>query len=56
MIFNGISAAWLNFAGPVLSEIWYGVDERALITAVISVVLTGISMRVTEISIVRYGL
>ena len=27
----------MNFAGPVLSEIWFGAEERAVVTAVISV-------------------
>eukprot|EP00040_Diaphanoeca_grandis_P031454 m.188274 g.188274 ORF g.188274 m.188274 type:complete len:518 (+) comp32337_c1_seq1:225-1778(+) len=37
MVFNGLSAAWLNFAGPVLSEIWFGANERAKITALLTV-------------------
>eukprot|EP00041_Stephanoeca_diplocostata_P011199 m.182154 g.182154 ORF g.182154 m.182154 type:complete len:498 (-) comp18456_c0_seq1:135-1628(-) len=45
MIFNGMSATWLNFAGPALSETWYGAKERAKVTALISVApYIGVSM------------
>jgi hypothetical protein len=36
-ILNGLAAAWLNFAGPVLSEIWFGANERARVTAILTV-------------------
>lgn len=36
MVFNGWSAAWLNFAGPILSASWFALDERATVTAIIT--------------------
>jgi FLVCR family MFS transporter len=36
MIFNGWAAAWLNFAGPILSASWFALDERATVTAIIT--------------------
>ena len=37
MVFNGLSAAWLNFAAPMVSMVWFPVSERATATAVCSV-------------------
>ncbi len=37
MVFNGAAAAWLSFAGPVLAETWFGVRERTVVNAIVSV-------------------
>lgn len=34
MLSNGLSGAWLNFGGPLLSEIWFPVHERTLATTI----------------------
>ena len=36
MVFNGWSAAWLNFAGPILSAAWFALEERATVTAIVT--------------------
>lgn len=36
MVFNGWSAAWLNFAGPIISASWFALEERATVTAIIT--------------------
>ena len=37
MVFNGLSGAWLNFGGPILSEIWFATQERTTATAAMTV-------------------
>jgi MFS family permease len=37
MVFNGLSASWMSFAGPVLSEQWFPPSQRATVTALLSV-------------------
>lgn len=37
MVFNGLAAAWLNFAGAALSELWFDESRRGVVTATISV-------------------
>jgi hypothetical protein len=45
MFFNGVSAAWLNFAGPVISSQFFPCRERSTATAVGSVMCyVGVSL------------
>jgi len=37
MIFDGLSGAWLNFGGPILSELWFPNSERTMATAAMAV-------------------
>ena len=37
MVCNGLSASWMSFAGPVLSEAWFPPSQRATVTALLSV-------------------
>lgn len=37
MVFNGMGAPWMNFAGPIISANWFPVSERTTATAIIAI-------------------
>lgn len=37
MLSNGFGGCWLNFGGPILSELWFSTEERTTATAIASV-------------------
>lgn len=37
MVMNGLSGSWMNFGGPIISELWFPASERTLATSIGSV-------------------